>query len=368
MHPDHPSTRTERPKPGPVDSVVFHAGARTTVAAHLRAHGAQRVLIVTGPRWTALAQDTAHALDALWVGTFDGVTVQVPEAITTAAARLVHTTHADWVLAIGGGSAIGVAKVLALETPGLRLAALPTTYAGSERTNIWGRIRGGEKHTGRDDRVRPQLVVYDPELPATLPVVGSQQSLLNALAHSIEALYAARAAPNAREAATRSLQPLWAAIDGIALHPNAPEPRHQALHGARLASEALHGATMALHHKLAHVLGGSFGTPHGPTHATLLPYTVAFNQAAAPALLHAFQQELGIHDPGGAIHDKLRQHALSVSLADLGLGPDDLERAATEAVRRPYANPRPFDRADIHRLLHGAWRGARPTPSAPDAL
>ena len=243
--------------------IAFGSGAHRQAPDLLAERTAERVLILAQPRWTDTARTLAEALGQHHVGTFDGVTTQVPEAVVDRASAMVERLRPDWLLTTGGSSAIGVGKVLALQTHGLRVAAIPTTYAGSERTNIWGRIRAGRKETGRDDRVRPQLVIYDPSLQCSLPIHASQQSLLNALAHSIEALYAQNGTSEARAAARKSLPLLWNALQEVSEAPTDLAVRTRALRGAWLASEALDGASMALHHKLAHVLGGSFGTPHG---------------------------------------------------------------------------------------------------------
>ncbi|MBO83830.1 MAG: hypothetical protein CL927_00610, partial [Deltaproteobacteria bacterium] len=341
---------------------AFGAGARHQAAPLLAHAGAERVLILAQARWTGLAAELAGALGARHVATFDRITTQVPEGVVEAVRALVERHQPDWMLTVGGSSTIGVAKALALDIDAVQIAAIPTTYAGSEHTNIWGRLQGGHKRTGRDDRVRPRVVIHDPELQQSLPVRASQESLLNALAHSIEALYAANATDAARAAARQSLPLLWNALSAVAEAPTDPSVRSQALRGAALASTALDGASMALHHKLAHVLGGCFGTPHGATHATLLPYTLAFNQSAAPELCAAFEQTLGITDPGSALYDRMRALGLSVSLSDLGLSTHDVEQAATHALEQTYPNPKPFTRDDLAGLLHGARLGRRPTP------
>ena len=344
----------------PPDDVLFEAGCRHRIASVLVHRGAKRVMLVIQPRWADLAASIASDLGPRWAGTFDGVTVQVPEDVVTAAHRAAKNANADWVLAVGGGSAIGVAKVLALDIKDLQIAALPTTYAGSERTPIWGRIVNGDKFTGRDDRVLPAQVFYDPVLQRSLPIATAQQSLFNALAHSLEALCDPTAHPSAHAAARDSLTPLWRSIDNLATHPDDPSVCATALRGAWKASEALAGARMALHHKLAHVLG-ALGTAHGPTHATLLPYTIAFNQSAAPTMTAAVRSAWNVEDAGAALYDKLHAHGLPTSLSALQLSIDDVERAADMAVERVYPNPRPFNRADIAQLLHGARLGRRPT-------
>lgn len=344
------------------DHIVFGDGAESRTAALLAEHRAARVLLIAVDRHRDGADRIAAALGERAVGVFTTSVPQVPRAVADAAIAMARESKADWVVAHGGGTAIGVAKAVALECD-VRVAAVPTTYAGSERTNIYGITDGGEKVTGRDDRVRPRLVVYDPTLTHGLPRVLSLQSLLNALAHSVEALYAVDFTPEARDAAERSLAPLLAGLQGLGADLSSAQARNEALYGAWLASEALAGASLALHHKLAHVLGGSFGTPHAPTHATLLPHTMGFNLAAAPAARAVLERAWGTDDPAAHLYDVMRELELSVTLRDLGLGLDDLPRIAELATRRQYPSPRPFDAPALQALLFDAWHARRPTRS-----
>ena len=104
------------------------------------------------------------------------------------------TTTSTLLISIGGGSATGLAKAVALTT-GLPIVAVPTTYAGSEATRVWGMTEAGRKDTGTDLRVLPETVVYDAALTQRLPVDLSVASGLNALAHSVDAMWAPRADP-----------------------------------------------------------------------------------------------------------------------------------------------------------------------------
>jgi len=341
-------------------TVRFAAGAEPDMARLLTEHGARSVVLLCQAHHRDGAERLAQALGARAAAVFDGVTHQVPEDVARAALRTVRDADADWVLAHGGGSSVGVAKAVALQAD-VRVAAVPTTYAGSEATDIYGLMRDGHKVTGRDDRVRPRLVVYDPELTRALPRDLSLRSLLNALAHSLEALYAVQATPQALKAAQDSLSPLVQGFAGLARDPHDLQARSHATYGAWLAGEALHGATMALHHKLAHVLGGSFGTPHAQTHATLLPYTFAFNSPAADRARQAAQQAWGTDQPAAHLHDLATQAGLSMSLADLGLSASDIDRAADLAAQGAYPNPRPLDRDAFHQVLTAALRGERPS-------
>ncbi|MBX3246237.1 MAG: homogentisate 1,2-dioxygenase [Myxococcales bacterium] len=342
--------------------VVFGVGAEAHVAALLDELGARRVLLVAMARHAEGAERIARALGERSVGVFTTDHPQVPGDVADAAVRRARETNADWVVAHGGGTPIGVAKAIALELgEGLRVGAVPTTYAGSERTNIWGITRDGAKKTGREERVRPSLVVYDPTLTLGLDRELSLQSLFNAMAHALEALYADDATDDARGAAEASLRPLVEGARAIAADPSDLEGRTEALRGAALASAALGAAGMALHHKLAHVLGGSFGTPHAATHATLLPYTFGFNAPAAPEALAAARRAFGTDDPPAFLYDLQRALGLSTSLRALGLGEDDLPAIADAVLEATYPNPRAVDREGLLALLSDALHDRRPS-------
>lgn len=344
--------------------VVFGVGAEARVAALLADEGASRVLIVALPHHRAGADRVARQLDACAVGVFAGATPQVPLAVARAGAEVARSQQADWVLAHGGGSAIGLAKAIALQVD-VAVAAIPTTYAGSERTNIWGRTADGVKTTGRDPRVLPRLVVYDPTLTAPLPARVAQTSLLNALAHSVETLYSAERTPEALDAARDSVDPLVRGLAGVSRAPGALGPSAEALYGAYLAATALGGAQIALHHKLAHVLGGSFGTPHALTHSVLLPYTMAYNLAAAPDARAALRPALG-DDPAGALYDLMRDLGLPTNLAALqGPRESDLGRVVFLALQKQYANPREVTAAGLCALLQDMWHDRRPSVHTP---
>lgn len=339
-------------------SVTFGPGAVDRWVDRLGEAGANRILLVARERYTHGIDALERRLGQAVAGRFVTPVSQVPGHVVDAAVQTANTLGVDWVVAHGGGSPIGVAKAIALECD-VRIAAVPTTYAGSERTSIWGITRDGVKTTGRDPRVRPALVAYEPGL-VTLDAVRSAQSLFNALAHSIEALYAVEATPHSVEAARASLGPIVDAIRLLSEDPAASEGRTLASYGAWKASEALDGASMALHHKLAHVLGGRLGMPHGPTHAALLPHTFGFNSSHAPAATAAARDTWGTLEPPQFLYDLQRRIGLPVALGDLGLDFASLGRAADGVLAKQYENPRTYDRDDLLALLESAWRGERP--------
>ncbi|HVV88021.1 MAG TPA: iron-containing alcohol dehydrogenase [Kofleriaceae bacterium] len=341
------------------DRVVFGAGAERLTAGLLAELGARRVLLVAQARHTDGAERVAAALGARAAGVFTTDVPQVPAEVASAAAARARELDVDWVLAHGGGTPMGIAKAIALELPVL-LAAVPTTYAGSERTDIWGINQDGRRTTGRDPRVRPRLVVYDPTLTVGLDRATSLDSLFNALAHSVEALYAADATADARGAALGSLEPLVAGIRAVAGAPDDLGGRTLALRGSALAATSLGGASMGLHHKLAHVLG-ALGAPHARTHALLLPYTFGFNAPAAVDAVRALHRAWGADDPPGFLYDLQRSLGLATSLRTLGITAEQARTIADEVLHLRYPNPRPIDREALLALLDDALHDRRPS-------
>jgi maleylacetate reductase len=176
----------------------------------------------------------------------------------------------------------------------------------------------------------------------------------------MEALYAPDRNPIVELMCKDALMAFKEGLPVLRRDPLNRDARAQALYGAWLCSAALGYVTMALHHKLAHTIGGSFNMPHADTHAILLPHTAAFNAVAVPDLLAPLTQTFGTA-PGAGLWDFAKEIGAPTRLADIGLTEADLDRAADIAVQNAYANPRPFDRADIRDLLQAAFEGRRPT-------
>jgi maleylacetate reductase len=284
------------------------------------------------------------------------VRVHVPAAHAEAARARAAEVVADGLVSIGGGSAVGLAKAVAL-TDGLPIAAVPTTYAGSELTSVWGITEDGRKTTGRDPDVAPRLVIYDAELTYDLPAAVTAASGMNAVAHCAEALWAAGATPLTDAAALEGLRRLGVGMRASLASPRDPGARATALAGAWLAGEAF-AAGGALHHKLCHVVGGMFDLPHAELHAALLPYTSAFLLPAAPEAGRRIAAALGAEDAVGAIAALARDVGTPRSLAALGMTEDDAVRAAAVAAPDVPDLPRRPTPRELEDLLRRAVRGA----------
>lgn len=339
--------------------VLFGSGTFSALAETCAAIGLERLLLLTTPQQIALGEQAQALLGSRAAGLFTGATMHTPVDVTECALEALRAIDADGIVALGGGSTIGLGKALALRTD-LPQIVVPTTYAGSEMTPILGQTEQGLKTTQRSAKVQPEHVIYDVDLTLSLPVGASVASGLNAVAHAVEALYAADGNPITSLMAQEGIRALAGALPGIVADPGDREARHDALYGAWLCGTCLGQAAMGLHHKLCHVLGGSFDLPHAETHSVILPHAVAYNRVAQPAM-DRLSRALSIGDaPWTALHHLARDLGAPIALRDLGMPESGITRAAEIACSAAYPNPRPLARAPIEHLLRNAWAGLPP--------
>jgi maleylacetate reductase len=338
--------------------VVFGAGSVAELANEVDRLGAKRALLLATPGRTAMVKSVADPLGIRVAGVFDRVVMHTPLELAEEARRLAASVQADCCVVVGGGSTIGFGKAIAL-TSALPLLAVPTTYSGSEMTTIWGISEGGAKKTGRDPKVLPKTVIYDPALTLDLPPHVSAASGMNAMAHCVEALYAHDGNPIVSMMAEEGIRALASALPRVMENPKDIDARSDALYGAWLAGCTISTTSIALHHKLCHVLGGSFNLPHAETHSIVLPHAVRYNESAAEAM-RRIERALGKRDAAAAIYDLEKKLRLPLRLADIGMKEQDLERAARIAADAPYPNPRKVEYAPVLELLRHAYEGVRP--------
>ncbi|MYW89357.1 iron-containing alcohol dehydrogenase [Amycolatopsis rubida] len=342
--------------------VVFGSGTLSVVPGEVRRLEAGRVLLVAGKSAAAAADRTAEALGPLLAARFGEPAMHTPVEVTERALALVTEHSVDCVVAIGGGSATGLAKALALRTD-IPQIIVPTTYAGSEMTPVVGQTENGRKTTQSSPKVLPEVVVYDVGLTLGLPVPTSLTSGVNAMAHAVEALYSAQANPIADQFALEAIRLLAAALPRIAADPSDVDARTDSLRAAWLAGSCLGSVGMGLHHKLCHTLGGSFGLPHAEAHTIVLPHAMAYNAPNAPEAMRQIAEMLGAPDAPAAVFDLIASLPVPHSLAEIGLAEGDLAKAAELATAAPYPNPRELTRDGIEDLLRHAWSGTRPAPA-----
>lgn len=343
--------------------VIFGAGSLDHLEREVLELGAQRALVLCTPEQRDLAQYIVERLGARAAGLYDRATMHVPIEIARDAQAFARSCGADCAIAIGGGSTIGLGKAIALESS-LPILAIPTTYAGSEMTPIYGLTEDGIKRTGSDARVLPKTVIYDPSLTVTLPVELSVTSGLNAIAHAAEGLYANNANPVMSLVAEEGIRALARGLPGVRRDTADLGARGDALYGAWLCGMVLGNVGMALHHKLCHTLGGSFNLPHAPTHTVVLPHALAYNAAHAPDAMQRIARAIGTNDAARGLYALALDNGAPVSLKAIGMQEADLERAADLAAANPYWNPRPIERDGLRALLQDAFDGNLPGTTA----
>ena len=313
--------------------VLHGLSSRRQVLAELKALGARRVVVVTTPGRATFARELAIRVLPL-------ARPQVPRDVVEAA--LQQLGDADAILTLGGGTATGLGKALAFHRD-LIFGAVPTTYAGSEMTDIWATSHGGTKTTARDPRVLPKLVVYDAELTLDLPIRTTITSALNAMAHAVDASW------NDPDDAlfgdcVRAVEGWVDALPRLVESPRDSNLREAALLAAQRSGIALQRGTMGLQHKLAHVLG-ALGLPHAETHATLLPHVMAYNRAHSRLPIDSNQ-----------LFELMQNIGAPTKLAQTV----DVHDVTLEVLSEPYPNPEPMDASRIVALLERAQEGRPP--------
>lgn len=342
--------------------VVFGDGSIRSLPDEVAALGARRVALISGvsPALTTLVAGELPGLVLTW----DEVHQHVPVELADRCHEQVATHEADLLVCIGGGSAIGLAKAVALRG-GPPVVAIPTTYSGSEMTPIWGQTEGAVKRTGRDARVQPQVVVYDPELVVSLPAEVVGPSGMNALAHCIEGLYSPAAEPLGSLAAVEGARLLVANLPAAYTRSDATA-RAELLWASCLAGQVLATAGSSLHHALCHLLGGRHNLPHAQTHAVVLPHVLAF---VAPHLREqlaplAAALDVPVDQLPQAVWDVGAAVGTAIGLSSLGMPHSDLMATAQALVDRAPTSPVPLEFSGVVRLLEDAYRGERPIARA----
>jgi maleylacetate reductase len=373
----------------PPQKIVFGAGALQHLDHYLSPYGWRRVLLVTtgSARRSGRAGQVEALLGEARSATFDGAQPHVPEAQVQAALRLGNEHAVDAVLGLGGGSAVGLSKATAYLLNRLReaqaldpggsaaphlvaVAAIPTTYAGSEMTPVFGitvqQDGASQKVTTTDTRILPRLVLYDPELTVDLPPDLTASTGINALAHCVEAVYAVNRNAISTQAALAGARAINHALPRCVAAGDDLDARTEMLEGAHLAGKSLADASMGLHHGLCHVLGGSAGVPHGVANAIILPHALRYNLDAVTPHLAGLAEAMELEGATDADLARAAVDHITRLIARLGL-PQRLREAGVPAEALPHLarlaaesktvkrNPKPVGVRDVEELLRSAW-------------
>ncbi|KAL7911542.1 hypothetical protein GGI35DRAFT_491728 [Trichoderma velutinum] len=338
--------------------VLFGRGVVAKLATEVAALGCTAPLLLTTPQQATAVQNLTQILDGRVAGSFTRATMHTPTDITEEALLYAKTTNADCLLSIGGGSTIGLGKALSLRT-GLPHVCIATTYAGSEMTPIVGETKNRQKVTRVDRAAIPRVVIYDVNLTLSLPTDMSATSGLNAMAHAVEALYAKDTSPIVRMFALAGIRSLASSLPGVMDNSQSIAFRSETLLGAWLCGKCLAMTTVALHHKLCHVLGGVLNLPHAETHAIILPHALAYTAPNIPQVMKDLAENIP-HSDGDAIQGLnrlLSKLGVPSSLKALGMKEEDIELATDNLMMTSFWNPRPVNRDSMQKLIRRAWFG-----------
>ncbi|KAJ7780184.1 iron-containing alcohol dehydrogenase [Mycena maculata] len=339
--------------------VIFGRGTLSQVGPEIQGLGCNKALVLTTPGQTKEGEALKTDLGVLAVGLYSNATMHTPTNVTEEALLVAQRLGADCVVALGGGSTIGLGKAIALRTD-LPQIVIPTSYAGSEATTIIGQTENGLKTTQKTMKVLPEVIIYDVDLTLTLPTQMTITSGINAMAHAVEALYSKDSNPITDMLAEQGITRIANALPILFKDPGNNEARSDALFGAWVCASCLGTVSIALHHKLCHTLGGTFNLPHSETHTVLLPHTIAYNTPFATVAMTKAAHSLGAPSAAQGVFDLAKNLGAPYSLKQLGMKEEDLARAADIAMENPYPNPAPLEREKLLSLLKDAYEGKRP--------
>jgi maleylacetate reductase len=342
------------------NTVYFGENYLEKLPAIVQEMGAKNLfLIVRNSNETkAIIESLADTFGKSQIIVFTEIVQHVPKALVEKALTVSREKKIDLIIAVGGGSAIGLAKGMALETS-LPILAIPTTYAGSEMTNVYGISAGGVKTTGKNIKVLPRAVIYAPSLTAKMPLILAATSSMNAMAHLVEALYAFDGNPVVYQIALQGIQALRNGMELIIAEKSLHNANEHLQYGAYLAGKCLGEVSMALHHKLAHTLGGSFGMEHGKVHTVLLSYVLDFQMAALDISTQKdLQKALGSKNPALKLKTMAEKMGAATTLEAIGFKESDIPKATQMVLGlKRFNNPVNITSKNIQDLLSRCYFG-----------
>ncbi len=342
-------------------NIVFGVGALDLLPGELDKLNKSRALVLTTPNQSDDGKKLVEKLGHRAAGLFDQCEMHVPAATLTAVTRVAKELDIDCTVSLGGGSTTGLGKALAARE-GIDNIVIPTSYAGSEMTDIWAVTEAGRKVTERNTVVVPTLTLYDPRLTLSLPPKFAAASGLNAMAQAVVNVATDNPNPIISSLAADGIRALAHSLPIILEEPDNLDARSEALYGASMAGGALGTGITSLHHRLCHTFGGTFNTPHAETHAILLPHSVAYNAAATETGTRRVADALGVDNAAEGIFALAKTLGAPTALSEIGITDADLDKAVEVTLEKAFNNPEPVDAVRLRRVLANALQGNSPEP------
>jgi len=338
--------------------IRFGSGkAAQILAEEVAERGAKRIMLIASEYEQTLARVVTKDIEIL-VDHRD-VAPHVPIDKARSARTIAAENGVDLIVCVGGGSTTGLAKAVAL-TSGIPIVAVPTTYAGSEATNVWGITEESRKTTGVANVVLPGTIIYDASLTVSLPKELSIASGMNGMAHCVDSMWAPRSNPIARSLAEEGIRALAKGLRGIAHDGSDMEAREWALFGAYASASSFSSAGSGLHHKICHVLGGRFDLPHAQTHTVILPHVLAFNVSASAEADERIARALGATSALAGLDALYEELDAPRALGDFEFLRENIAESVELVMEVvPPSNPRLVTSDDLTELLENAFVGNR---------
>lgn len=377
-----------------VSKLVCGAGAALGLAARCESLGVSAPLLVTDPGLMAigLVQPVVRALEQGGIApiVFDQVREDPPEDTVLEATQLARERGADGVIAIGGGSSMDVAKLVAVLLAGeqalvdlygvgqvaggrLPLILVPTTAGtGSEATPVAVITTGQTTKAGVSSPVLlPDIAVLDADLTLGLPPAVTAMTGVDAMVHAIEA-YTSRHHKNPiSDSMARQALSLLARNIRTAVSDGGNRPAREAmLLGAYFAGQAFANAPVAAVHALAYPLGGHYHIPHGLSNSLVLPAVLTFNAEVASELYSELADLVCLETVAGgaqartaamiqALQQLISDVQLPATLQQAGVRSEDLPLLAEDAMlqqRLLINNPRDVNYDDALAIYQAAFK------------
>lgn len=373
--------------------IVFGCGTFDRLADHVRELGGRRPLVVLDRNLSqaGFRERAVEVLDrgSLKAEVFDRVEPEPLLELADDGAEAARNGACDIVIGIGGGSAMDVAKAVAVLLPnrgraldylglnkvpgaGLPTIMVPTTAGtGSEVTftAVFLRKDLSKKEGMNSPYLYPALALLDPNLTLSLPPQPTAATGIDALCHAIESFTSVNASPMSGMLSLEAIRLIAKNLRTCVHNGRDLEARERMLLGSLYAGLGLANAGVGAAHSLSYPLGGRYGISHGIANTLMLPRVMDFNVPSAQEKFALVAKAMGESTEGlplreaaylavDAVESLIEDCGIFATLRELGVTEEDfpeLARIALTVVRPLENNPRKVTFEDALEMYRAAY-------------
>ncbi len=346
---------------------------------------AKKVLVVTdaGLVRAGIVGRVTDALDRVGVAwtVYDGVEPDPTFAQVDAGVKQLDREGCDIVLAVGGGSSMDAAKIIAaaatngrdatrlegmmkVRTPPVRLAAIPTTAGTGSEVTVAAVVSDTDTHTKKffvDPKILPDCAALDPSLMVGLPPPITAATGMDALTHAVESFIARTSNPQTERWATTAVRLIFANLPKAFADGSDLAAREAMALASYYAGLAFTRTSVGYVHAIAHTFGAYYRTPHGMANAIALPHVLEFSKEDAQSRLALLSELIGVSGASerekaeafiGAVRELMSTIEIPYTLD--ALKREDIPAIATQALAEAHLNypvPRYMDQPECERIL-----------------